>query len=800
MQTLLAWAWTPILIYALAFGLGLLAVTVTRLELHPALVPPVGLALAVALVSVVYRLGGTIAEAAPLLVLAALAGLLLGRGRVRELLNPGWAGWAALAGYLLYLGPIVVSGHWTWGGYNFVNDTASNLIYADWVSHHGLQAPPPLRSSTDLIAHSAVHTGYPLGAHMLLGTLRPLAGAPLAALYQPFIAAAGALGAMSFTALASRAGLPSWRAALAGVLPLGATLMFNYGLHGGIKEVLVSTLLATAAALALLAAERELDTRLVALALVCVLAMVSVFSVAIGASAAVLAVLVLAAAFFAPERPDVRRLGRRVAIALGVALVVALPLIKTAVDFGSSASRIFANSGGQSTAFLGQLLQPIPFTETGGIWLARDYRAPVVDSARLPNTLLIVVVALLVLAGIFFELRGRRPSASVLFAAGVIPALILSPGLGPYADAKLLVVLTPAVVLLAAVGALSLAGAPSRLARAAGIAGVALMVAGLLVSDGLGYRNTRLAPQTRMLAMQDAARHAPGGGLWLFNEWEEFGKFFMRSVRMNAASESASPKPVQLRRPRPIFGEYFDLDEQRLAYVTGFAGIVTRRSPVASRPPASYRLIHENGYYDVWRRTRGVSVIRHLPLQSRVSATSTPRCPSVLRLAQGARPGDRLVAARRPAVVLLDTRSARRSPAWKRSGTVHGVVVPAGSGSASGAVTTRGGRFRVWMQASTGRPIGAYVDGRRVGSAYQVNTPAQWLSVGTLRLRPGRHTLELRRGGRRLAPGDGYTGVLGPLALAPLARERLETVTPARARSLCGRPWDWIELVRGRAR
>jgi hypothetical protein len=69
--------------------------------------------------------------------------------------------------------------------------------------------------------------------------------------------------------------------------------------------------------------------------------------------------------------------------------------------------------------------------------------------------------------------------------------------------------------------------------------------------------------------------------------------------------------------------------------------------------------------------------------------------------------------------------------------------------------------------------------------------------VGEVRLSPGAHRLKIRRPGFTLAPGDGWRGELGPLALEPVQRARLVSVAPRHAVDLCGREWDWIEVVRG---
>ena len=78
------------------------------------------------------------------------------------------------------------------------------------------------------------------------------------------------------------------------------------------------------------------------------------------------------------------------------------------------------------------------------------------------------------------------------------------------------------------------------------------VAAGVLLSDVYSYREARKAPADRVEAMKDVAEHVPDRGLYLLNEWEEFGKFFMRSVRVNPASEVESPRLLRLRVDRGL--------------------------------------------------------------------------------------------------------------------------------------------------------------------------------------------------------------------------------------------------------
>ena len=100
------------------------------------------------------------------------------------------------------------------------------------------------------------------------------------------------------------------------------------------------------------------------------------------------------------------------------------------------------------------------------------------------------------------EWRRRRLAGLLLLLPTAAVGLALAPQLSPYAAGKLLVVVSPAVVLIAAIGALLLLAEPARVLKVAGAAALAVMVAGIVVTDSLGYRETTLAPPERIAAMR----------------------------------------------------------------------------------------------------------------------------------------------------------------------------------------------------------------------------------------------------------------------------------------------------------
>jgi len=213
----------PVAFALTSFGIGLLLERALRARLPNALLIPIGLCGSIVVNLLVYWTGAGDVPAVAVTVVLAAAGLLLARDGVVARAKFGWPGLAGVATYLLFIAPELMTGHWTWSGYNFVNDTATQWLLAGYMKVHGTMAVgllPPKSTATEFI-RSYLGTAYPLGSHAELATLSGLLHTPPPVLYQGYIASLAATAALSLSALCDGF-LGRRTSALAGFVGAGA--------------------------------------------------------------------------------------------------------------------------------------------------------------------------------------------------------------------------------------------------------------------------------------------------------------------------------------------------------------------------------------------------------------------------------------------------------------------------------------------------------------------------------------------------------------------------------------------------
>jgi hypothetical protein len=117
------------------------------------------------------------------------------------------------------------------------------------------------------------------------------------------------------------------------------------------------------------------------------------------------------------------------------------------------------------------------------------------------------------------------------------------------------------------------------------------------------------------------------------------------------------------------------------------------------------------------------------------------------------------------------------------------------------------GRWQVWIQGQLmpmvklsldGRTL-AFVSGQLSGNSLVPNT----VPPVPVTLSAGTHRISLTRPGFSLAPGAGGQAVLDAIFLTPVASDHREgtllDVSASRWRSLCGKRYQWVEVLRAPA-
>lgn len=786
----------PLVMWILCLGCGLAVERLLRVRLNNALVPLLGLCAALVVIFPGYSLGVGDELAIGLIAALTLLGFMLATDGLRSRINPGWAGLAGLGIYVLYMLPVIVYGHWTWSGYDFVNDTAFEMLLADHIKTFGITLGSMPQSTARDFVSAYLSTGYPLGSQALLGTLSGITATDVAVLYQGFISTLAAFGAIAL-ATVTCGFLDARRAAVAGFGALAANLTYQYALQGNIKEI---GLTVTVCIMLALAAESIRISRPYAgAALIAIAAAAALLIYNVVAAPYIGALVVFLGIGLVVANRRLPRIGWAGPATIGVVVVIVLsiPILGKLSTFFQVA-RAGQGSTGAGAVAIGQLLRKLPISQISGIWLSGEYRLAIAShDAGLLTAIATAVILLAIAPSVAYALWRKEPI--LLAAAGMVGLvlLIVFPRASPYAQGKLLAMSSPFVVLVALAGLLSVR--KGRLSLL-GLGGTLALCLGVLASDALAYAHDRVAPTAQIEAMSAVAKHFAGQGLVFWNENEEYTKYFARDTRIDGPYEPYTPYQVLLLNPTSFYGRYFDLDEQTLASIERFPIIVMRHSPSASRPPANYRLAYENTYYQAWKRTAHPIVLAHLPLQRTYSSVEPVPCAALRAMVKTAPKGARLLVAIPPEETYFEVASdPRRWGNWPASAEQPGGVVTDTGGHAEGSVrVAQSGSYTVWVQGDFPRPVQAEVDHRTVGSVSGSNTHGEWLQAGEVKLSAGTHVLGVTEGAghRHFGPGEWGIGAIGAIAVRATQPERLQSVPLSRYRSICGVQADWVELVR----
>jgi hypothetical protein len=783
----------PCLLAALCLGAGLLVDRLSGRFLPAVLLPAVGAATLIG-VSQLTTYRASSAPATPYVMVAVGAlGFLVGAGRLRRAAACLRRGderlWLPLVAYFVALAPVLLAGRTTFPAYGVLTDSAFHMMGADFLIRHGQDyAHLNLQSSYGQYIYHYYATGYPSGADTLFGGSAFILGLPLIWAFQPFNAFMLAIAVGPLWLLIRRTGLPGSWTALATLTATVPALVYAYELIASVKEITALPLVLTLGALVVLnerwlrgAPRAALPFALVAAGGVSALGVG--FGAWIGASAIVLAGVL--ASNFALGRQRVLRSGLLIAAGLLVTFVAALP---TMLHLSASLQTTQAIS---STASAGNLQTPLQIAQAVGTWLTGLYTNAPSGTASVITYVVIAVTVVAAVLGLARLLALREHALLWWLVAMVLVGCVLTILSTSWIDAKALMLSSPIIMLLAWAGVAALLD--HHILRFVGLVVAIALAGGVLASDVLQYNATDLAPTARYTELASIGTRFSGRGPALFTDFDEYALYELRGLEVGGP-DFLFPPPALSRFAQP-HGYPVNLDKVAPRKLLAYPLIVTRVDPLASRPPAAYRLLWQGTYYQVWgRRHNAAPALEHLGL----SANRVVKCARVERLARVASlASGRLVAAVPPGIVSVTFGS--RQPGYVDRGLNLTPRV------AVDFRVPRSGRWDIWLRGEVMPAVTVSVDGRKLATISDQLAGNQFnpdtLNPIEVMLPHGRHRLSFRASGSILAPGDGGTARLGRVFLTPTRDARAEflvTVPADHWRSLCGRRLDWIEAVRGR--
>ena len=811
---LIAYVAAPLVMLAACAGAGLLVWRASGRGMAPVLVLPAGFATLLAVGTFLTAFDLTAELNAVAIVLLAVGGLAVGRHEVRAALRSGWAvaapALAALGGYAVMVGPAMSTGAASWTGYARITDLSQQMNWAAWLVTHGREIPPArVGGFLEVISKTAV-TGYPGAGNAVLGSTAQILGVQPSWTYQALMGVTVAMLALAIYGLLERAVPSRSLRALAAFVSAQPSILFGYGLVGGIKEYTSAFGLLFCGALLVRLRPREEGIRGMLPLALGVSGCIGSFSLTIGPWMAVL--LPVAALATVLQRrigvrmPDVDlQTVRTWALTAVIIAAVSAPMLY----WGTQLAKVAVQAeGANATALidLGNLAAPIPVRASLGAWISGDYRNPALgDTAR--TALALAVIAALALAGLVAAWRRRDRALLILALSTAIATLYYTQRTGPWIQLKAICLTGPIVLALAFAGVTALArGAPLRSVRGALATFAAAAVAvGVLAGNALAIHDITLAPGARMRDLDEIGQEFAGQTPALYPAHEEYAEFFLRDLQVNALVNPgvAGIGPPQLRPdvlangPQPSYG--YDLDAFIVNWLERNRIVVVRRGPLFSRPPATYVRVRRSRFTDVWRRVRDPGeVLWHVAVPGAGPRGIVADCKQLVRRA---RPGMRVAWALMPQTVTAHIGDGELTRAWQRS--TGDTVLMNGPGSSTVLVTADGGPYRVWLQGPMQRPVTVTVDGHRVGAVRNAwSYPQGWNLVGTTTLRAGDHTVRISRPAGRPIPGDGAGGFpVGPVVLErandPVA-QTVRTAPASEARAVCTRApeYDWVELLR----
>ena len=801
---LAAWVLAPLLTVIAAGGLGLGVAALTRHRLG-AMTLPLGYAAGIVLMVVLLEvgLGGTATVAVT--AAAAVAGYashwttlkaMPAPRRLVALRHSLPAAAAAGGGFLFAMAPLVGSGRAGVLGYILNDDPVGHSALIELLKADGLERGGYEPESYYTEVGELVELGYPLGSHawpMFSGALSTL---DTFYVWTPSVAVAAAMLSLVAFATLRRLSAEAWPAAVAAVLVPVGYLSFSFIVQGSAKEVMTAVAVYGAIVVAADMFDRGLSIRAAPVLAIAPLAAFLTFGVGAGVYLALPALVFLVIAVRRAERVRATprmAVGWLLVLVLGAAALV--PAVSEALGYVREFEAVLTDASRP-----GNLLGAVPWQEVFNVWVAYDYR---VDPATYEGLSLIGawLGAAFAVVGVGFALLRRELALPLIMASGVIAAVVISRRYTIYLEAKGYAILAPALAIAAAAAVLGLLVRRGP-ARVVGAVGAVLLVEGILAGAAFVYAGAWVTPKERFDEIDEIADRFRGQGPMLIAEREEWGTYLLRDVRPFDSWGYYQPA-LGLRGDSeypPAVPHTPDMDDYALDFLEEFPLLFERKSPGGSRPPINYNVAYETTHYRVWQRD-GDAPSYHLPMGADSydhTARLDCRRPLVAALLGASRRSGRpLVAAvppsRRRVIITADD--------WRSHEGADTYAPPDFVGRRGGVADVTAslppGRYDAWIQGSFAKGVRLVVDETGYGEVFgDLGLMSAWHPLGRVAVRARRANVVLfsldkpwwQSGSKR----PDFTGRL--VFVRRGGPSRTITVQPERARTLCGRRLDWIEL------
>lgn len=806
------WLVFPLIVLAIASGCGLLVERIGGWSVPGTILPGIGLALIIVVASLVTQSASLSPDAVWFVLILALLGYATSWRRLATLRPDSYGVALAVGLFLVLAAPVLAYGRPTFLGYGVDGDPAFHFLMIREALAHGQPTAASLPfpgSASEMLLGDHLQTAYPFGADLALGALRPLIGQDVPWVYDPFLASALTFGGLALLELLRDAVRSRPLRALCTFVAGQAGLAYSFYLISSIKELVTTSLITLLVVVGVRILERAPSVRALTPLIIIAAAELYVLEIPavpwLGVPLAVFVIASLVRVRSRLLRPSPRALGALV-VAAASAVAIVLPVLSSAVTSYTVTTGVLSSSSGG--AAIGNLLAPLSLWQIMGIWPSGDYRVGVTVHVTLVHALLWLAVISAVL-GALWTVRRRAWGPLVLLAGNGIAALVLLEIATPYAASKVEMLLSITAVLAAMLGAVAL----HDLVRPwLGWSLAVVLALAVLWTNSKSYRHAPVAPAPRFAELTRIDQRFRGQGPTYYDLWDfEWPGYFLRHMGPYLPHIYGDPPAPAASRPRtvPQLQYPWDLGDVTYAFQKRFKFIILGRSPFMTRPPADYRLVYQGRYYDVFRRGSEPAVLRHVTVGDQPDAAlyrpAGLSCRRIARLGAQARADHaRLAFTSSTQSASIEAPHSVHPATWvtlplDTEAVPYGLTLLPTAGTLRTALDVpRAGTYTVWIQGSLTQKMTVSIAGRRIGSIEQQIGPGTlFTDVGTARLSAGRTPVVLMRSGAsRLVP-TAALDTLGEIAISQSgAPPAVRTLPADRARFLCGRHLEWIEIVR----